>query len=96
MVLGVPKEKEQGTGKAMRPQLSVLRYKENDFVDICTDSLSMRGYVQGINRRSVGVIVKTYPLLFTIGTRNTKSTTIPSMSFRKRISSSSCHPRTLW
>lgn len=44
VVLGVPKERDAVTGKPLRPQLSVLRYKSNEYVEICTDSLSMRGY----------------------------------------------------
>lgn len=43
VVLGVSKERDPETGKQQRPQLSVLRYKANNFVEISTDTLSMRG-----------------------------------------------------
>lgn len=44
MVLGVPKQLDAETGKPLRPQLCVLQYKSNNYVEVCTDSLSMRGY----------------------------------------------------
>lgn len=43
VVLGVPKDRDPETGKPLRPRLSVLRYKANDYVEVCTDTLSMRG-----------------------------------------------------
>lgn len=44
VVLGYPKEKDPETKKAQRPVLCVLEYKSNDYEEICTDSLSIRGF----------------------------------------------------
>lgn len=43
VVLGYPKEKDSER-KALRPVLSVLEYKLNSSEEVCTDSLSLRGY----------------------------------------------------
>lgn len=43
VVLGYPKERDSETNKALRPILSVLQYKPTDYIEICTDSLSIRG-----------------------------------------------------
>ncbi|KNC26991.1 hypothetical protein FF38_02345 [Lucilia cuprina] len=43
VVLGYPKEKDSER-KALRPVLSVLEYKLNSSEEICTDSLSLRGF----------------------------------------------------
>ncbi|XP_075149419.1 vacuolar protein sorting-associated protein light [Haematobia irritans] len=43
VVLGYPKEKDSNR-KALRPVLSVLEYKLNSSEELCTDSLSLRGY----------------------------------------------------
>ena len=43
VVLGYPKERDIETNKALRPILCVLQYKTSDYVEICTDSLSLRG-----------------------------------------------------
>lgn len=43
VVLGFPKDREPETNKALRPILSVLQYQASDYVEICTDSLSIRG-----------------------------------------------------
>uniref|UniRef100_A0A1B0CTY4 Putative vacuolar assembly/sorting protein vps41 n=1 Tax=Lutzomyia longipalpis TaxID=7200 RepID=A0A1B0CTY4_LUTLO len=44
VVLGVPKERDLENSKSLRPILTVLLYKSCDYVEICTDSLSLRGY----------------------------------------------------
>ncbi|XP_026463874.1 vacuolar protein sorting-associated protein 41 homolog [Ctenocephalides felis] len=41
VVLGYPKEKDPSTGKALRPVLSVLHYKDSDYVEVCTDTLTL-------------------------------------------------------
>ncbi|KAL9874625.1 vacuolar protein sorting-associated protein 41 homolog isoform X1 [Glossina fuscipes] len=43
VVLGYPKEKDSERN-ALRPLLSVLEYKLNSSEEVCTDSLSLRGY----------------------------------------------------
>lgn len=45
VVLGYPKERDSETNKALRPILCVLQYKACDYIEICTDSLTMRGYL---------------------------------------------------
>ncbi|CAD7086533.1 unnamed protein product [Hermetia illucens] len=44
VVLGHPKERDAESKKALRPILCVLQYKTSDYSEICTDSLSLRGY----------------------------------------------------
>ncbi|XP_052869808.1 vacuolar protein sorting-associated protein 41 homolog [Anopheles cruzii] len=44
VVLGFSKDRDSETNKALRPILCVLQYNATDYVEICTDSLSMRGY----------------------------------------------------
>nr|XP_019538216.2 vacuolar protein sorting-associated protein 41 homolog [Aedes albopictus] len=44
VVLGYSKERDSETNKALRPILCVLQYKASDYIEICTDSLSMRGH----------------------------------------------------
>ncbi|KAL5273462.1 VPS41 family protein [Megaselia abdita] len=44
VVLGYPKEKDPETNKAQRPVLCVLEYKGNNYEEVCTDCLSLRGY----------------------------------------------------
>ncbi|XP_037029036.1 vacuolar protein sorting-associated protein 41 homolog [Bradysia coprophila] len=44
VVLGYPKERDEESNKALRPVLYVIEYKTSDYVEICTDSLSLRGY----------------------------------------------------
>ncbi|XP_072932333.1 vacuolar protein sorting-associated protein 41 homolog [Epargyreus clarus] len=44
VLLGVPKECDAETGKAQRPVLSVADYKDCEFCEVSTDSLSVRGY----------------------------------------------------
>lgn len=45
VVLGYPKENALETeDKAKRPVLCALEYKTNDYVEICIDTLSIRGY----------------------------------------------------
>lgn len=43
MLLGYPKELDANQ-KSLRPQLYIVEYRDNDYTDICTDSLSLRGY----------------------------------------------------
>lgn len=43
VLLGFPKEVDTNQ-KSLRPQLYIVEYRDNDYVDICTDSLSLRGY----------------------------------------------------
>lgn len=43
VVLGYPKERDANTGKALRPILYVIQYKNYDYEEICTNSLSLRG-----------------------------------------------------
>lgn len=43
VVLGYPKERDEENDKALRPVLYVIEYKTSDYVEICTDSLSLRG-----------------------------------------------------
>lgn len=44
VVLGYPKERDAETNKALRPVLCVIQYKSYDYEEICTNSLSLRGY----------------------------------------------------
>jgi vacuolar protein sorting-associated protein 41 len=43
VVLGYPKERDADNNKAL---LCVLQYNTNDYVEICTDILSLRGYAE--------------------------------------------------
>lgn len=43
MLLGCSKELDEDQ-KSLRPQLYIVEYRDNDYTDICTDSLSLRGY----------------------------------------------------
>lgn len=43
VLLGFPKELDDNQ-KSLRPQLYIVEYRDNDYTDICTDSLSLRGY----------------------------------------------------
>lgn len=43
VLLGYPKELDANQ-KSLRPQLYIVEYRDNDYTDICTDSLSLRGY----------------------------------------------------
>lgn len=45
VVLGFPKERDAETNKSLRPILCVIQYKSYDYEEICTNSLSLRGYV---------------------------------------------------
>lgn len=42
VLLGVPKEQDENN-KSLRPQLYIVEYKDNDYIDICTDNLTLRG-----------------------------------------------------
>ncbi|KAF5291751.1 hypothetical protein FQA39_LY14239 [Lamprigera yunnana] len=43
VLLGFSKEFD-ANHKSLRPQLYIVEYRDSDYVDICTDSLSLRGY----------------------------------------------------
>jgi hypothetical protein len=43
VLLGYMKEPDVD-GKAQRPQLYVVEPRREDYIEICTDSLSLRGY----------------------------------------------------
>ncbi|XP_015836358.1 vacuolar protein sorting-associated protein 41 homolog isoform X2 [Tribolium castaneum] len=43
VLLGFPKELDENQ-KSLRPQLYIVEYRDNDYSDVCTDSLSLRGY----------------------------------------------------
>ncbi|XP_045469262.1 vacuolar protein sorting-associated protein 41 homolog [Harmonia axyridis] len=43
VLLGCSKELDEEQ-KSLRPQLYIVEYRDNDYTDICTDSLSLRGY----------------------------------------------------
>ncbi|CAD6996770.1 unnamed protein product [Ceratitis capitata] len=58
VVLGCPKEKD-AERKSLRPVLSVMEYKLNSSEEICTDSLSLRGYQEyTVNDYSLGCIIE--------------------------------------
>ncbi|XP_018795192.1 PREDICTED: vacuolar protein sorting-associated protein 41 homolog [Bactrocera latifrons] len=58
VVLGCPKEKD-AERKSLRPVLCVMEYKLNSSEEICTDSLSLRGYQEYIvNDYSLGCIIE--------------------------------------
>lgn len=44
VLLGIPKESDPETGKSQRPFLIVADYKDCEFCEIITDTLSIRGY----------------------------------------------------
>ncbi|KAF5292644.1 hypothetical protein FQR65_LT11196 [Abscondita terminalis] len=43
VLLGFPKELDSNH-KSMRPQLYVVEYRDSDYIEVCMDSLSLRGY----------------------------------------------------
>lgn len=43
VILGYPKERDTEQNKASRPVLCVVAYRSCDHVEICRDSLSLRG-----------------------------------------------------
>uniref|UniRef100_A0A0A1WFZ4 Vacuolar protein sorting-associated protein 41 homolog n=1 Tax=Zeugodacus cucurbitae TaxID=28588 RepID=A0A0A1WFZ4_ZEUCU len=58
VVLGCPKEKD-AERKSLRPVLCVMEYKLNSSEEICTDSLSLRGYQEyTVNDYSLGCIIE--------------------------------------
>ncbi|XP_060533869.1 vacuolar protein sorting-associated protein 41 homolog [Cylas formicarius] len=58
VLLGYPKELDENQ-KSLRPQLYIVEYKDNDYIDICTDSLSLRGYEEyGVNDYHLDVLVE--------------------------------------
>ncbi|XP_053961064.1 vacuolar protein sorting-associated protein 41 homolog isoform X1 [Anastrepha ludens] len=58
VVLGCPKEKD-AERKSLRPVLCVMEYKLNTSEEICTDSLSLRGYQEyTVNDYSLGCIIE--------------------------------------
>lgn len=44
VLLGFPKEVDPKTGKAQRPILNIVDYKESEFADVSSDTLNIRGY----------------------------------------------------
>ncbi|XP_073944885.1 vacuolar protein sorting-associated protein light [Choristoneura fumiferana] len=44
VLLGVPKERDEKTGKAQRPVLTVADYVDCEFSEVSTDCLNIRGY----------------------------------------------------
>ncbi|XP_026486641.1 vacuolar protein sorting-associated protein 41 homolog [Vanessa tameamea] len=44
VILGVPKENDPETEKSQRPVLSVAEYKDCEFCEVASDSLTIRGY----------------------------------------------------
>lgn len=58
VVLGYRKEKS-ATFKALRPVLCVIEYKMNSSEEICTDSLTLRGFEEyTVNDYSLGCIIE--------------------------------------
>ncbi|KAG5873450.1 hypothetical protein JTB14_007217 [Gonioctena quinquepunctata] len=58
VLLGFPKELDENQ-KSLRPQLYIVEYRDNDYSDICTDSLSLRGYDQyGVNDYHLEVLLE--------------------------------------
>ncbi|XP_025830960.1 vacuolar protein sorting-associated protein 41 homolog [Agrilus planipennis] len=57
VLLGFSKELDQNQ-KSLRPQLYIVEYRDNDYIDICTDSLSLRGYQEyKVNDYHVDVLI---------------------------------------
>ncbi|XP_019871833.1 vacuolar protein sorting-associated protein 41 homolog [Aethina tumida] len=58
VLLGFPKELDENQ-KSLRPQLYIVEYRDNDYTDICTDSLSLRGYEEySVNDYHLDVLVE--------------------------------------
>lgn len=58
VLLGVPKEQDENN-KSLRPQLYIVEYKDNDYSDICTDSLTLRGYQEySVNDYHLEVLIE--------------------------------------
>lgn len=58
VLLGFPKELDSNK-KSLRPQLYIVEYRDNDYVDICTDSLSLRGYEEyTVNDYHLNVLIE--------------------------------------
>ncbi|CAG9772738.1 unnamed protein product [Ceutorhynchus assimilis] len=58
VLLGVPKEQDENN-KSLRPQLYIVEYKDNDYSDICTDSLTLRGYEKySVNDYHLDVLIE--------------------------------------
>lgn len=58
VLLGVPKEQDENN-KSLRPQLYIVEYKDNDYSDICTDSLTLRGYQEySVNDYHLDVLIE--------------------------------------
>ncbi|XP_074029511.1 vacuolar protein sorting-associated protein light [Leptinotarsa decemlineata] len=58
VLLGFPKELDENH-KSLRPQLFIVEYRDNDYSDICTDSLSLRGYQDyGVNDYHLDVLLE--------------------------------------
>ncbi|CAG9814950.1 unnamed protein product [Phaedon cochleariae] len=58
VLLGYPKELDKNH-KSPRPQLYIVEYRDNDCTDVCTDSLSLRGYEEyGVNDYHLDVLLE--------------------------------------
>ncbi|XP_030754784.1 vacuolar protein sorting-associated protein 41 homolog [Sitophilus oryzae] len=58
VLLGIPKELDENN-KSLRPQLYIVEYKDNDYTDNCTDSLSLRGYEEySVNDYHLDVLIE--------------------------------------
>ncbi|KAK9887593.1 hypothetical protein WA026_023476 [Henosepilachna vigintioctopunctata] len=58
VLLGCSKELDDDQ-KSLRPQLYIVEYRDNDYTDICTDSLSLRGYKEyGVNDYHLDVLLE--------------------------------------
>ncbi|KAJ8956298.1 hypothetical protein NQ318_015034 [Aromia moschata] len=58
VLLGFPKELDENQ-KSLRPQLYIVEYRDSDCTDICTDSLSLRGYEEyGVNDYHLDVLLE--------------------------------------
>ncbi|XP_056634578.1 vacuolar protein sorting-associated protein 41 homolog isoform X1 [Diorhabda sublineata] len=58
VLLGFPKELDENN-KSLRPQLYIVEYRDNDYTDNCTDSLSLRGYEEyGVNDYHLDVLLE--------------------------------------
>ncbi|XP_017786733.1 PREDICTED: vacuolar protein sorting-associated protein 41 homolog [Nicrophorus vespilloides] len=58
VLLGFPKELDEDN-KSLRPQLYIVEYRDNDYTDVCTDYLSLRGYKEyTVNDYNLDVLIE--------------------------------------
>ncbi|CAH1988112.1 unnamed protein product [Acanthoscelides obtectus] len=58
VLLGIPKVPEAEDSQSPRPQLYIVEYRDNDCVDVCADSLSLRDYQEyGVNDYHLDVLL---------------------------------------